>query len=78
MIAPDDYQARTEEITFEPDEEEKTVTVILEEDNAFEGPETFLAKVTTTSALVTIGNISESVAIILDEDDSNTMHVATF
>lgn len=66
-----------EELTFEPEEEERIVTVILEDDNLFEGPETFLARLTAVSARVVIGNVSESVAVILDEGDCNTIHVDT-
>ena len=61
-----------EEITFEADEKEKLVTVKLEDDSVFEGPETFCAKLTAVSTSVTIGNISESVAVVVDEDDGNS------
>lgn len=56
-------------ITFEPSEVEKLITVVLVNDDTFEGKETFVAKLTAVSSNVQIGAIADSVVTIVDEED---------
>lgn len=67
--APTDYTSKSLVIMFEPDEAEKVVIIQLEDDNVYEGAETFTAMLISNSTNVNIANFSESTIIILDEED---------
>ena len=67
--APLDYIPTTTLITFEPDEVEKLITVVLVNDGTFEGKETFNAKLTAVSSNVQIGPNADSVVTITDQED---------
>ena len=69
IAAPLDYTGAVKEITFEPSEAEKLITVEILNDGIFEGKEAFTAKLAAVSSNVQIGAYVESLAIILDEDD---------
>ena len=73
-----DYTTVITEVTFQPNEATKTVTVPIIDDNIFENVETFTATLTTSDEHVSIGADSMATVFITDNDSKiNLLHTYT-